>query len=210
MDYKKVLSSLNEQIKNWDFKQEQSREYFRVLVERNMLIVEQTPILDFCPDCETPSINTCYIGRPQGNPEHLAFHVGAPHQKRLYALQDDKIKNRFTIGVFFSLDPKDVIFFSEGSETQELMVYFLDSATAKGARVQTNYSSSVISRYDLDDFFTEGNSVEDRDFLRTKWQKLNDKWVAENTAPFNIDEISELKQKFYEWLIVPDPVNVQY
>ena len=89
------------------------------------------------------------------------------------------------------------------------MIYFLDSASVKDARVQTNYSSGVISRYDLDDLL-EVSVACAQELLREKHDKLNEKWVIDNTVSFNINEINELKRKYYEWLIVPDPLDVKY
>ncbi len=209
MDYNKTLASFNEQIKNWDFKKEQVQEYLRLLTDRNMLIAGHTPIIDFDPGCETPSKNTSFIGYEQENPEHLAFHVGAPHQKRLYALISEKTKNPFNKGVFFSFDIKDTVYFAGHYENPERMTYFLDSASAKEAIMQKNYSMEAISRYDLDDLL-EASIAGDQGSLRRKHQELNDKWVKDNTVPFNIDEIKELKQKNYIWLVIPDPVDVKY
>jgi hypothetical protein len=205
----KSLSSYNEQITNWKFEREHLQEYLRMLAERNTLIAEQTPVIDFHPGCETPSKNTCFINHEQGNPAHLAFHVGFPHQKRLHKLICEKTKCRFNIGVFFSLEPKDTAYFSGFDESPDRMIYFLDSASVKDARVQTNYSSGVISRYDLDDLL-EVSVACAQELLREKHDKLNEKWVIDNTVSFNINEINELKRKYYEWLIVPDPVDVKY
>jgi hypothetical protein len=89
------------------------------------------------------------------------------------------------------------------------MTYFLDTKTAKDARVQTNYSSGVISRYDLDDLI-EANPAESGNSLRGSAQELNDKWLIDNTSPFKFADITELKAKYHNWLIVPDPIEVRY
>lgn len=209
MDYKKVLSSYNEQIKNWDFKKDQLPEYLRLLSDRNVLIAERTPLIDYCPDCEAQSKNTSFIKYSQSNTEHPAFHVGAPHQRRLYPLMNKQFGVPQNIGVFFSFDPSDTVFFFGDDHDPAHMIYFLDSASARDARVQTNYSSGVISRYDVDDLLAADPLV-DKDLLKKSYLELNEKWVIENTAPFNIDEIGEFKKKYHIWLILPGPVDVQY
>lgn len=209
MNYKRVLSSYNEQIKSWDFKKDQLPKYLRLLSDRNALIAEQTPLIDYCPDCEAQSKNSSFIKYSQSNTEHLAFHVGAPHQKRLYSLMNKQFGVPQNKGVFFSFDPSDTVFFFGDDDDPAHMIYFLNLACAKEARVQINYSSGVISRYDVDDMLATEHIV-DKDLLKKRFLELTEKWVIENTVPFNIDEIREIKKKYYCWLILPGPVDVQY
>lgn len=205
-----TLKRYNEIIRNWDFKKERLKEYLQLLTERNLFIYEQTSLIDFYPDCEIPSENeSIIIHNDIETLEHIAFHVGIPHQRRLYSLVEEDTNNPNNEGVFFTLKPEDVVYFSDFDDDPMLMVYFLDLTSTKGSRIQTNYKSSVISRHDLDDLI-KPYPLNNRDLLRIKHRQLNEKWITENTIPFEVSKINDFKQKDYDWLIIPCPINVKY
>lgn len=146
------IDDYNKDVQNWDFNREETSEFLRLLSERNLYVQGQTPLVDFYPDCKKPSKNVVGIDSQAVKVlEHIAFHVGFPNQRRLYTLVDEDTGSRTNYGVFFSLKPEDVIYFSEFDKNPLSMVYFLDSGKSNEARVQIKYESPVISRYDLDD-----------------------------------------------------------
>ena len=87
------------------------------------------------------------------------------------------------------------------------MVYFLDCGSANGVEVQTEYDSSTISRYDLDDML---KVVRDKKRLKKRHRELNQDWIRQNAIPFNIERLDEFKEKRYNWLLVPAPIDVKY
>lgn len=210
MDHYKNLGSYNKEIVKWDFERERLSEFINLLTDRNRLIYEQTPLIEFIPYSESPSKNEACINlKYLSNLEHIAFHVGVPHQKRLSTLIKKNTGYPNNEGVFFSLEPRDIIYFSNFDENPYLMIYLLDLHFAKDVKVQTDYDKSVISRYDLDDLFKPENP-KDKLTLGRAHKILNQEWIKKNTIPFDMDKITDLIQKEYDWLIVPDPIDVNY
>ena len=120
------------------------------------------------------------------------------------------------LGVFFSLRPEDVVYYSDFEKDPLLMVYFLEVGDSKGIRVQTKYDSATISRYEIDDFLNEClgpnqelNECQDHDSLRLKLELFNEEWIANNTIPFNTRKIKEFRNKGYDWLVTPAPIEVR-
>jgi|SRR3989344_980465 len=204
------INTYNNEVRNWNFETDKEEEFLRLLTERNLFIQEQTQIVDFHAEYDAPSKNEAKINS-QGNSilEQVAFHVGFPHQRRLYTLVDKQSGNPNNEGVFFTLRPQDVVYFSEFDEKPFSMVYLLDVGAVRGARLQTEDDSSVISRYDLDDAFGELPTRKKTD-LMIMHRQLNEKWIRQNTIPFNVEQLEKFKQKRYEWLVVPDPIEVKY
>ena len=203
------INEYNEEVKNWDFEKEQLLEFLRLLTERNLLIQNQTPRIDFQPEYETLSRNVAVINS-QGIkiPQQIAFHVGFPNQRRLYSMVDEITRHSSNEGVFFSLAPRDVSYFSGFDKKPLSIIYFLDTSLAKNVRVQTKYSGSVISRHDLDDILDE--SQEEICNLKEMHGHLNKKWIGKNTIPFDAGKLEEFKRKGYDWLVVPDPIDLIY
>ncbi len=203
------INDYNGEVLNWDFKKEQLPDFLKLLTERNIFIQEQTPITDFHNEYNTLSRNNAVVNHQNIKEiSQISFHVGSPHQRRLYSLLDDETGNSCNEGVFFSLEHRDISYYSGFGKEPLSMVYFLDISKARDVRVQTKYDSSVISRYDLDDIMDE--SQEEKCSLKIIHRKLNREWIDKNTISFNFTQISSLRKKGYDWLIVPDPINVKY
>lgn len=205
----KKIEAYNQEVLNWNFKREQLNEFLRLLTERNSHIQGQTPLMDFHQDCKIPPRNEVVIDHERIRIlEHIAFHVGFPHQKRLYPLVDEGTSNSCNEGVFFSLTPRDIVYFSEFDDIPLSMVYFLDTDNAKGLRVQVKYDSDVISRYDLDAI--SAIELTDKNNLRVMHRRLNKKWIRQNTIPFDIKRLKEFRDKGYDWIVTPNPIEVKY
>lgn len=210
MGHDKRLNAYNREILNWHFKVDSLLEFLRLLTDRNILIYEQTPRIDLCPSNEAPSKNETFIAHTRiSNLEHIAFHVGFPHQRRLYSLVEENTNCPNNMGVFFTLSPNGVVYFSNFDVNPNVMVYFLDLNFAKGVRVQVNYESPVISRHDVDDLI-ERCHPRSKQVLAKKHRQLNKRWERENTIHLDVNKIKDLKQKGYDWLIVPDPIDIKY
>ena len=200
----------NREVQNWNFDNNKTPEFLRLLTERNLYLQGKTPVTDLSQDYGKPSKNVAVIDSKSIKIlEHVAFHVGFPHQEKLHGLTDKRTGYRSNNGVFFSLDPKDVVYFSEFEKFPLSMVYLLDSGLAKEVRVQTKYDSPVISRYGVDDMLN-ANEGRDKNHLRKEHKKLNKEWIKENTILFDIEQLKDFKEKGYDWLVVPDPIDVKY
>jgi hypothetical protein len=210
MENANKLREYNSEVINWNFEKKKEPEFLRLLSERNLFIFEHTPLIDFCPCLEIPSRNEAVIDHNKiVAPEYIGFHIGYLNQKRLYSLIDEKTNAPNNVGVFFSLKPNDVAYFLDFNDKPDLMVYFLDSAFAKGPMVQINYKSSAISRNDLDDLIKRCDS-EDKQLLSEEHRHLNEMWMKQNTIPFDISKKDEYEENNYDWLIVPDPIDIKY
>jgi len=204
------IEDYNMDVKNWDVNRGDALEFLKLLTERNAYIQKQTPLIDFYPKFNEPSKNRAFIDyKFIKNFENVAFHVGFPHQKRLHSLIDKFTKNKSNLGVFFSLKPEDITYFPNFNAEPFLMVYLLDTGLAKDIRLQKKYTSSVISRYDLDEIFGTSRK-KDKIHLKEIHKKLNNKWIKQNTILFNVKELKEYLKKGEDWLIVPDPIDINY
>lgn len=204
------INEYNKKVQNWDFGGSDVLEFLRLLKERNIYILEQTSVKDFHSDCREPSKNVATIDFKHVDAlEYIAFHVGFPHQIRLYSLIEEETGEWNNRGVFFSLKPADVVYFSEFESNPFSMVYLLDSRLAEGARVQKKYDHSVISRHDLEDmlYATKGR---DKASLGSMHRRLNRIWTKKNTIPFNVEQLKDFKEKGYDWLVIPHPIDVVY
>jgi len=212
MNYESKLKDYNEQVKNWNFKKQKLNDYLTLLTARNTLIYDNTPFVNFQKLDNIDLIylvNTAFIFASNSQkPQNLAYHVAYPKQTSLCSLIDETTKAQNNGGVFFSMNPEDVNFFSNSFEdSPQLMVYFLDLQHVKSARVQTDYSKEVISRYDLNDLFDNSKKFKPED-LKSEHKRLNRLWIERNTVPFDYDKIKQFKEKNNDWLIVPGPIYV--
>jgi len=204
------ITDYNNEVQNWDFNKNKGPEFLRLLTERNSYIQEQTPIIDFHKNLKNSSKNIAVINSTSIKKlENIAFHIGSPHQKKLYTLIEKETGNKNNKGVFFSLNLEDVIYFSEFQEKPFSMIYFSDLNSAKNARIQTKYDSPIISRYEIDDMLIINEGVK-KSVLKKAHKELNNKWIKENTIPFNVNQLNEFKKKGYDWLVIPDPIKVKY
>jgi len=203
------IRQYNQHIQNWDFEKEKLSEFLRLLSEKNLMAQEQRSCVDLYPNCKTPPKNNAFTNANGFDAlENIAFHVAFPHQSRLNSLiNEEGIPGNE--GVFFSLSPKDVVYYSEFEETPLDMTYFIDMATVKGAKVQTKYDSGVISRRDLEELDGPPYS-KNKSLLRDKNAELNRIWIEKNTIPFEIESLKYFRDKFYDWVIVPGPIDVKY
>jgi len=209
------INKYNKEVQNWDFEEEQLPELLKLLTERNLFIQEKTPLVDFHSEYMMPSKNEA-VTNSKGIKilENIAFHVGYPHQKKLYSLVDEETENPSNIGVFFSLNPKDVSYFSEFNKKPFSMVYFSDIGLAKDVRIQKNYDSSTVSRHDLEnlydlDYMIDTFEVEERD-IRILHDQFNKEWIKQNTLPFEAKKLKYFRKKGLDWLVIPDPIEVKY
>ena len=202
------IKKYNQEVEKWDFDRSGIPEFLRLLTDRNLYVLGRTPLVDLHPDCKNQSRNSVVVDSSAiGNLEHIAFHLGLPHQKRLHTLINEDTGSESNEGVFFSLKPEDAVYFEEFDKTPLSMVYFLDCGSANGVEVQTEYDSSTISRYDLDDML---KVVRDKKRLKKRHRELNQDWIRQNAIPFNIERLDEFKEKRYNWLLVPAPIDVKY
>lgn len=193
------LDDYNAALKYWNFSTTKTEDFLRLISERNLFILERTPLVDFKPENQEASKNRAVIDYKLLEQPTTAFHVGLPHQKRLYSLEDEETGHNFNEGVFFSLNPKDISNFARIGDSPTTMIYLASSLNE--ARVQINYRSSVISRHDLDDLLISKASKEEK---KEAHRRLNRKWIERHTLPF---EESLSKDG---WLVLPDPIEVKY
>jgi hypothetical protein len=208
------------QERRWNFDSENMRSFLETLSKRNECILKQVERINFEPGNITPHKNeVCVDYRKLGDLEKVAFHVGYPGQERLYPLIDFDFKTRCNKGVFFSLYTPEVIHFLglifdniHNQINPKLMVYFLNLDYLKESRIQIDYESPTIYRYDLDDELISRDDFQQLsgEFISGEYDRLTDIWVQKNTIPFDIGELEEYKKKDYTWLIISDPIKVKY
>jgi hypothetical protein len=200
------LLDYNEKIESFDTKDGDVEKFLRNLSERNKLLVDITPRIDFYPTSREPARNKAFIDcKDIQDPEVLAFHVGAPNQGRLYVLREQKRGTPYNEGIFFGTTPQDVNYFLRLKRDPLLMVYFSNMQESNGTRVQTNYESPVISRWDLEEL-TEIPEISKKRF-RKKHKAINRKWIKKNTRPLRDKDI---KKETNQWILIPGPIEVNY
>jgi hypothetical protein len=198
------IDTYNQEILEWDFENEKLESFLEVLIDRNKQILKEYSRTDFSPE-EESFVNESFVDlRNSVSEEYFAFHVGYPNQRRLHSLVDEETGLAFNKGVFFSLSPEDVRYYLN-PEKPESMIYFLDVSVANGIKVQNSYESSVISRRDLEELV----GIKDEEKIK-KQESLNTEWIKKNTEIFELDKLDDYKEKKHNWLIVPDPILVNY
>jgi len=203
-----TIDDYNREIENWDFTSP-SEEFLCLLTDRNLLLQRGTSAVDFHPEYKDAVKNKAVIDHNHIlSIESVAYHLGYPHQKRLHALFDKVTGNSGNEGVFFSLDPKDVLFFLDSKENPFHMVYFIDTTYANDIRLQIKYGSNVISRHDLDNLYNH-EKINTKE-LRLIHSNLNRKWITDNTIIYDVKKVNKYIDNDYDWLIVPDPIEVEY
>src|SRR3989338_8643888 len=200
-----TIHQYNNAITAWDFEKEKLADFLMLLSDRNKLIIASTPRIDFFPERDDTPINEAFI---LADPliKEAAFHLGFPHQRKLCPLIDEDTGNPCNEGVFFSLKAEDVFALSEFVLKPETMVYFLDPKNVKGAMVQTQYGSDVLSRRDLEGILSLPSQI----IKRKRHADLNRTWIKKNTMPFKMEKMLACRDNYPEWLIVPGPILVRY
>lgn len=208
----KTLGELDNRLKNWDFDKGKPSEYIEIITKRNLLIYENTPLVNFSSNYNNPPINEAVIdSRKISNLENMALHVGHPRQKELNPLISEYTGSKNNHGVFFSTFLKDVLNFIEFKDKSLPMVYFIDLKSVKEARVQKDYESKTISRYDLEDLYMlASENPSKKGLLQEEHEKLNNEWIKKHTVPFDFSKIKEFKKEENDWLIIKGPVNITY